>query len=99
MNCQSLAKVGRVMRERGAQNAAAVFKEVAQSIEGQTYPAFASERLMKTAQFFLDLAVGPLLMRAVFGEDPKSLRAQIRSHVTDSVAFFLTACRNGNAGR
>ncbi len=89
-----LAKVGRMARERGAQNAAAVFKEVADSKQGRAYPAFASARLAKTTQFFLDLVVAPLLMRAVLGEDPKSLRAQIRSHVAESVAFFLSACRS-----
>lgn len=90
-----LAKVGRMVRERGAQHAAAVFKEVAQSRQGRAYPAFAPDRLMRTSQFFLDLVVGPLLMRAVFGEDPKSLRPQIRAHVAESVPFFLAACGNG----
>jgi AcrR family transcriptional regulator len=94
-----LARVGRMMRERGAQNAAAVFGEVALSKQGRAYPAFAPERLMKTTRFFLDLVVAPLLMRAVFGEDPKTLRAQIRSHVAESVSFFLAACRNDKLGR
>ena len=86
-----LAKVGRMTRDRGAQSAAAVFKEIAQSKQGQALPAFAPERLAKTTQFFLDLVVAPPFMRAVFGEDPKSLRAQIRSHVAESVPFFLAA--------
>ena len=84
-----------MMRERGAQNAAAVFRDVAQSKRGKVHPAFAPERLMKTTQFFLDLVVAPLLMRAVFGEDPKSLRAHIRAHVAESVPFFLAACGSG----
>jgi AcrR family transcriptional regulator len=88
-----LAKVGRMMRERGAQSVAAVFKEVAQSAQGGDFPGFAPERLTKTTQFFLDLVVSPLLMRAMFGEDVKSLRAQIRSHIESSVSFFLDACR------
>ena len=82
-------------RERGAQNAAALFKEVAESKQGRAYPAFASARLAKTTQYFLDLVVAPLLMRAVLGEEPKSLRAQVRSHVTESISFFLGACRSG----
>lgn len=94
-----LAKVGRMMRERGAQHAAAVFKEVAQSKQGRAYPAFAPERLMRTTQFFLDLVVAPLLMRAAFGEDLKSVRGQIRSHVAESVSFFLTACRSAETER
>ena len=94
-----LAKVGRMMRERGAQNAAALFREVAESRQGKAYPAFAPDRLPKTTQFFLDLVVAPPLMRAVFGEDPKSLRAHIRTHVAEGVAFFLSACRDGGTGR
>jgi hypothetical protein len=54
---------------------------------------------MKTTQFFLDLMVAPLLMRAVFGEDPKSLRAHVRDHVAESVSFCLAAYRNGETGR
>lgn len=34
------------------------------------------------------------VMRAVFGEDPKALRAHIRTHVAESVPFFLAAGRN-----
>lgn len=94
-----LAKVGRMMRERGAQNAAAVLQEVAQSNEGRGYRAFASERLATTSQFFIDLVIAPLLMRAVLGEDPKSLRGQIRSRVAESVSFFLAACRNDEIER
>lgn len=67
-------------------------EEVAHSGKRGTFPAFAPARLAKTTQFFLDLVVAPLLMRTVFGEDLKSLRAQIPSHVEDSVAFFLAAC-------
>jgi len=88
-----LARVGRMMRERGARSAAAVFEEIARSKQGKAFPAFAPERLAKTTQFFLDLVVAPPLMRAVFGEDLKSLRGQIRNHVADGVSFFLTACR------
>lgn len=88
-----LARVGRMMRERGARSAAAVFEEIAQSKQGKVFPAFAPERLAKTTQFFLDLVVAPPLMRAVFGEELKSLRGQVRSHVADGVSFFLTACR------
>jgi hypothetical protein len=47
-----LAKVGRMMRERGAQNAAVLFKDVAESKHGWAYPAFAPERLARATQFF-----------------------------------------------
>jgi len=93
-----LAKVGRMMRERGTHHAVTILQEVTLSKQDRQHSAFAPERLPRTAQFFLDLAVAPLLLRAVTGEDPKSLRPQIRTHVAESVAFFLAACRNGGAG-
>nr|WP_233287065.1 TetR/AcrR family transcriptional regulator C-terminal domain-containing protein [Bradyrhizobium oropedii] len=89
-----LAKVGRMIRERGMHHAAGVLKDVTRSKHGMASAAFAPERLTKTAQFFLDLVIAPLLMRAVFGEDPKALRAHIRTDVAESVPFFLAACRN-----
>ncbi|OAF08585.1 hypothetical protein AYJ54_14325 [Bradyrhizobium centrolobii] len=94
-----LAKVGRMMRERGTHHAATILRDVTQSTQDRLYAAFAPERLTRTAQFFLDLVVAPLLLRAVMGEDPKSLRPQIRTHVAESVSFFLTACRSGEAVR
>jgi len=57
--------------------------------------AFAPERLTSTTQFFQDLVLLPLVLRALFGEKLKQLRAEIGPHVTRSVAFFLAACRNG----
>jgi len=93
-----LAKVGRMMRERGTHHAITVLQEVTLSKQDRLHAAFAPERLPRTAQFFLDLAVAPLLLWAVTGEDPKSLRPKIRTHVAESVAFFLAACRNGGAG-
>ncbi|QOZ36278.1 TetR/AcrR family transcriptional regulator C-terminal domain-containing protein [Bradyrhizobium sp. CCBAU 53421] len=50
--------------------------------------------MTKTAQYFLELVIAPLLMRAVFGEDPKAVRAHTRTHVAENVPFFLAACRN-----
>lgn len=94
-----LAKVERMMRERGTHHAATVLKDVTHSKQGRAYAAFAPERLTRTAQFFLDLVVAPLVMRAVFGEDPKRLKAQIRGHVAESVSFFLAACRTGEPRR
>ncbi|MET4204420.1 TetR/AcrR family transcriptional regulator [Bradyrhizobium sp. LA6.7] len=93
-----LAKVGRMMRERGTHHATTVLRDVTLSKQDSLHAAFAPERLPRTAQFFLDLAVAPLLLRAVMGEDPKSLRSQIHTHVAESVAFFLAACRGGGAG-
>jgi len=51
--------------------------------------------LATTTQFFMDLVFKPMIMRALFGEKLKSLRAEIGPHVAHSVAFFLAACRHG----
>jgi hypothetical protein len=37
----------------------------------------------------------PQLLRALSGEHLKTLQAEIGSHVSQRVAFFLSACRNG----
>ena len=58
-------------------------------------PAFAPQRLAKTADIFLDLVVLPLLHRALHGEKPKALCAEVEPHVASSVAFFIAACRHG----
>ena len=84
-----LASVGRMARERGAQAVTQVLGDVAHSDEIGTFPAFAPDRLATTTQFFIDLVVAPLLMRALFGESLKLLRAEINTHVARSVAFFL----------
>jgi AcrR family transcriptional regulator len=81
-------------RERGAKAVARLLAEAARSNELGTLPAFAPERLATTTLFFQDLVLFPLLLRALFGEKLKSLRAEIGPHVTRSVAFFLAACRH-----
>jgi AefR-like transcriptional repressor, C-terminal domain len=48
-----------------------------------------------TARFFLDLVAVPMLLRALFEVNLKTLDAEIDAHVARSVAFFLAACRNG----
>jgi AcrR family transcriptional regulator len=69
--------------------------ELTQSDELGALPAFAPERLAKTARFFLDLVAVPMLVRALFVVNLKTLDAEIDAHVAGSVAFFLAACRNG----
>jgi AcrR family transcriptional regulator len=89
------SRVHLMARERGAQAIARLLAEAAQSDELGTLPAFAPERLTTTTRFFQDLVFLPLLMRALFGEKLKLLRAEIGPHVARGVAFFLAACRNG----
>jgi AcrR family transcriptional regulator len=89
------SSVHRMARERGLQAVARLLAEVAQSDELGHLPAFAPQRLAKTADIFLDLVVLPLLHRALHGEKPKALCAEVEPHVTSSVAFFIAACRHG----
>jgi len=95
------SSVQRMARERGAKAVARLLAEATQSDELGRLPAFAPERLVTTTEFFLDLVLLPLLMRALFGEKLTSLRAEIMPHVAGSVSFFLAACWDDgvNSGR
>jgi AcrR family transcriptional regulator len=89
------SSVHRMIRERAREAAARLLSDVAQSAELGQLPAFAPERLATTTQFFQDLVVAPLIMRALFGGQLDALRAEIEPHVARTVAFFLAACRYG----
>lgn len=90
-----MTNVGQMARERGAQAVSRLLSAVAKTDEIGKYPAFAPRRLAATTQFFLDLVVARMLMRALFGASLKELRAEIDEHVARGVAFFLAACRAG----
>jgi AcrR family transcriptional regulator len=79
-------------RQRQIEAVASVFGELAATDPIGASPAFAPDRLQETARRFLDLAVLPMLMRALFGEDLAALRAEIEPHAARSVAFFRAAC-------
>jgi AcrR family transcriptional regulator len=64
-----------------------------QSDELGSLPAFAPEHLRTTARFFLDLIAVPMLLRALFEVNLKTLDAEIDAHVARGVPFFLAACR------
>jgi len=81
-------------RRCGEETVGRLLSDVAQS-DGLALPAFSPERLATTTQFFMDLVFKPMIMRALFGEKLKALRAEIGPHVARSVAFFLAACRHG----
>jgi AcrR family transcriptional regulator len=87
--------VHRMARRRGEETVGRVLGEVAQSDGLGSLPAFAPERLATTTHFFVDLVFIPMIMRALFGEKLKSLRAEIGPHVARSVGFFLAACQGG----
>jgi AcrR family transcriptional regulator len=87
--------VEKMVRERAAETVARSLAEAAQSSTLGKLPAFAPERLATTAQFFRDLVLLPIIIRALFGEKLKPLRAEIEPHAARSVAFFLAACGYG----
>ena len=85
--------VKRQARDLGIESVARLLGEVAQSGEMAAWPAFAPDHLSGTARRFMDVIVFPMAMRALFGEDLSSLRAEIEPHGRQAVAFFLAACR------
>jgi AcrR family transcriptional regulator len=87
--------VSRMARDLSTELGVRLLGELAQSEELSSLPAFAPERLATTARFLLDLVAVPMLLRALFEVDVRTLDAEIDSHVPRSVAFFLAACRNG----
>ena len=87
--------VSRTARDLSTEVAARHLREMTESDRLGSLPAFAPERLATTARFFLDLAVVPFLLRALFEVNPKTLQADIGPHVARSVTFFLAACRHG----
>jgi AcrR family transcriptional regulator len=89
--------VSRTTRDLSTELGVRLLGELAQSDELRALPAFAPERLTRTARFFLDLIAVPVLLRALFEVNLKTLDAEIDAHVARSVAFFLAACRHGGA--
>jgi len=89
------SSVSRSARDISTEVAVRILREIAQSDELGTEPAFAPQRLPATARSFLDLVVVPILMRALFEQKLEALIPEIGAHVASSVAFFLAACRNG----
>jgi AcrR family transcriptional regulator len=84
-------------RRRGEEIVGKLLAEAVPSDAHGALPAFAPARLATTARFFIDLVVWPILVRALFGEKLKDLRAEVEPDVARSVAFFLAACRSGGA--
>src|SRR6266536_1685892 len=85
------SRVHAMAKDHGTEAVVRLLGEVAQANELGALPAFAPDRLATTTQFFLDLVVLPLLMRALSGEKSEALRHEIEPHVARSVAFFLAA--------
>jgi AcrR family transcriptional regulator len=84
----------RTARERGGETLARLLAEIAESGELGTLPAFSPENCRTAARYFAELILLPMLLRALAGEKPESLHAEIVPHVSQRVAFFLAACRH-----
>jgi AcrR family transcriptional regulator len=85
----------RTARERGGETLARLLAEVAESGELGSLPAFGPENCKMAARYFAELILLPMLLRALAGEKLESLHAEIVSHVSQRVDFFLAACRHG----
>jgi AcrR family transcriptional regulator len=90
--------VMRGTRERGTETMIRLLGEAIESGQVGTFPAFGPGRVAMTARYFVDLILLPQLLRALSGEHLKTLQAEIGSQVSQRVAFFLGACRNGGIG-
>jgi AcrR family transcriptional regulator len=87
--------VSRQARDLSTELGVHLLGELTQSDELGSLPAFAPEHLATTARSFLDLIAAPMLLRALFEVDLKTMDAEVEAHVTRNVAFFLAACRHG----
>ena len=89
------AKVSRAARDLSTELGVRLLAELTRSGELVSLPAFSPERLAATARLFLDLVFVPMLLRALYEVNLKTLEAEIDAHVASRVAFFLAACRHG----
>jgi AcrR family transcriptional regulator len=89
--------VSRTARDLSTELGVQLLGKLTRSDELGSLPAFAPERLATTARFFLDIVVVPMLLRALFEVNLKTLDAEMDAHAARSVAFFLAACRNSAA--
>src|ERR1700738_4783452 len=69
--------VSRTTRDLSTELGVRLLGELTQSAELRVRPAFAPERLARTARFFLDLTAVPVLLRALFEINLKTLDAEI----------------------
>jgi hypothetical protein len=53
---------------------------------------FGPKRSVSTAQFFMDLILLPMIMRALMEEGVKELRSELPAFVRERVSFFMAAC-------
>jgi hypothetical protein len=81
--------VHRMLRERGESEVGRLFAELAAA--APCPPPLAPELLVETSRRLMELAVLPLIMRAMFGEPLPALRDEVDAHVERAVEFFVAA--------
>jgi AcrR family transcriptional regulator len=79
-------------RRKGSIVVARILKEAAENGELPALRGTSRHALLQTAEFYLNLAFLPLEMRALVGEDIKTLKAQSAQHVSFATRFFLKGC-------
>jgi AcrR family transcriptional regulator len=89
------SSVHRLVRERGANEIAQLLGELDEPADARRTPALAPDRSLESARRFAELVVQPMMMRALFGEDLTTLRAEIDPHVRQAVEFFAAGWRRG----
>jgi AcrR family transcriptional regulator len=87
--------VGHMARHRAKEAVGRLLSEAAQSGADSASPAFSQDHVATTTLFFMDFVVLPMIMRALQGEKPEALRAEIKPYIAARVPFFLAACRHG----
>ncbi len=92
------SSVTKLVRERGRETIARLLADVVQAEKPGSLPEFNPDHCAAAAQYFCELILLPLLLRALSGEDLETLNAEIGPYISQRVAFFLAACRNGGLG-
>ena len=87
-----LGAFGKTIRERAASAVGQALAELARTETLADIPAFSAERLSRTTQLFLDIAVARFLLRGLLGEDLARLRKEAKEGMMENVALFLAAC-------
>ena len=79
-------------RKKGSIVVARILKEAVDSGELAALRGTSHNSLLQTAEFYLNLAFLPLVMRALIGEDIKVIKAQSAQQVSAATRFFLKGC-------
>jgi AcrR family transcriptional regulator len=79
-------------RNRAADAVSQLLKDAIHTPARSAKGPFGADRILSTAQIFMDLILLPMLMRSLVGDEPKTLRKQLPHFVRERVSFFLAAC-------